>query len=1116
METADLQKRSPSSSPQSGGGQASAPASILAEPPQSLIRLKQDLEASPKHTGLAQLQRDLNPPPTGRNESPRSDGLPAQLKAGIESLSGISMDDVRVDYQSSAPAQLNAAAYAQGNQIHLGPGQDHHLPHEAWHVVQQKQGRVDPTMQLGGVNINAKPEFEAEASEMGQRAALGAEKNGARDLTPATPMTSHTIQGVFNKVRVQGKTKEEDNNRFWIDRDTGDAYVFVTENKNSICLDRIPDKLRVFISKINWEPIGENESQKLQRLSKDNTPKTPVDIGLDIEPEQKNVFEKSKNIEEKPYFVTSSVGIEKEISEQKQSSLTFHVGTRPINSDIYADKYSANELIISSLEMSEDRPQTRFGNDQKSHSIAFLLLRTALQNFKGRPVVDLLDFLKRGYGELSSKESESEENARDMANKTMPVGLIETIETTQIPIQVWDSILSNMLYGYETIYHISKTAVFDNGSATNRSEQNAGYRLGLTENKLKEDNMLDIAKFYADNFGKSKSKFFKGPPTPINDALLYLDVSFKLTKDEYVQVLEHWHHSLWIAYPRIMNIINDDLVQTVQKKELSKGHKEGDVKTVKDWIDKFDIPDYTLPEEQADNFGIGDMRQTGQAIQIRIDPLHNVQSVIGPRQFSTHQYSIDELTIGQIRIGDSRFPTKFGSSQMSHTVAWTLVRNAVMGFSHQPLANLIFYLIHCLDELATEKKQDNEAPEAQETRDQAANVATFLGGYANTPQSLPDWQELAAQATIEYLRLDQLSQSATYSKEAKGNSEGHYMQILRQNEAMLASVGTLFNSPEDIIAAAENLLDADIGDEKLPWESVAKVVLRWEQALRNAFPLLMQTGGEQIVKPWHDKLIDRDSSASWNKLPMQSSDGQDITSVKDLLRHASREGVTTTEPMVTSPGDHPATGTNREFLVQAALNGDDNLFNAFAIGLIGLIAQKSIDPALVSAKYPALTQEVLNDLAALGTGSPSPASLRAIQHMVAPALRARLITLYGNPTHEQEKNPEVAKALADDLDISLATLTVEADTLKLNVTNSDAEWDKTPTIGMAQNTEGNWASIKTASGGRFDLRDNSEEALPRTGNWMSQRPDSVDEHYRGQMNARSEQEKIIDMDKQVI
>jgi hypothetical protein len=65
-------------------------------------------------------------------------GLPDQLKAGVETLSGLGMDDVRVHYNSPRPAQLRALAYTQGADIHVGPGQENHLPHEAWHVVQQK------------------------------------------------------------------------------------------------------------------------------------------------------------------------------------------------------------------------------------------------------------------------------------------------------------------------------------------------------------------------------------------------------------------------------------------------------------------------------------------------------------------------------------------------------------------------------------------------------------------------------------------------------------------------------------------------------------------------------------------------------------------------------------------------------------------------------------------------------------------------------------------------------------------------------------------------------------------------------------------------------------------
>lgn len=108
-------------------------------------------------------------------QKPNDTGLPGQLKAGIESLSGISMDHVKVHYQSAKPAQLQAHAYAQGSDIHIAPGQERHLPHEAWHVVQQAQGRVRPTVQAaGGAAVNDDAGLEHEADRMGARAlALG-------------------------------------------------------------------------------------------------------------------------------------------------------------------------------------------------------------------------------------------------------------------------------------------------------------------------------------------------------------------------------------------------------------------------------------------------------------------------------------------------------------------------------------------------------------------------------------------------------------------------------------------------------------------------------------------------------------------------------------------------------------------------------------------------------------------------------------------------------------------------------------------------------------------------------------------------------------------------------
>lgn len=131
-------------------------------------------DSSPRVQRTTQLQARANSytnqqaQPIQKKEN--NTGLPDQLKTGIEHLSGYSMDDVKVHFNSSKPAQLQAHAYAQGTDIHLAPGQERHLPHEAWHVVQQKQGRVKPTMQLKGkVDVNDDAGLEREADVMGEK-----------------------------------------------------------------------------------------------------------------------------------------------------------------------------------------------------------------------------------------------------------------------------------------------------------------------------------------------------------------------------------------------------------------------------------------------------------------------------------------------------------------------------------------------------------------------------------------------------------------------------------------------------------------------------------------------------------------------------------------------------------------------------------------------------------------------------------------------------------------------------------------------------------------------------------------------------------------------------------
>ena len=98
--------------------------------------------------------------------------LPARLRQVLEQLSGYDLRDVRVYPGSPWPARLGARAFVFGSDIHLSPGAEDALEHEAWHVVQQKQGRVRPTSclqahRLGAVGLNDEEALEREADMMG-------------------------------------------------------------------------------------------------------------------------------------------------------------------------------------------------------------------------------------------------------------------------------------------------------------------------------------------------------------------------------------------------------------------------------------------------------------------------------------------------------------------------------------------------------------------------------------------------------------------------------------------------------------------------------------------------------------------------------------------------------------------------------------------------------------------------------------------------------------------------------------------------------------------------------------------------------------------------------------
>ncbi len=227
-------------------------------------------EDSPSSKQTVQLQSAFSQQSEAKEAAkPNNTGLPDKLKTGIESLSGYSMDDVRVHYNSSKPAQLNASAYAQGTDIHLASGQEKHLSHEAWHVVQQKQGRVEPTKQFAGVAVNDNKNLEHEADVMGKKAIQGKAsglENNNRDAKvsgemPVQRMVQTEVGTVIGIIQSRFQQFNPDETVFWND-------IVKYTNKRQPPLSRMSaQQVADFMTEIGYVGVNLQRTPQLRRMS---------------------------------------------------------------------------------------------------------------------------------------------------------------------------------------------------------------------------------------------------------------------------------------------------------------------------------------------------------------------------------------------------------------------------------------------------------------------------------------------------------------------------------------------------------------------------------------------------------------------------------------------------------------------------------------------------------------------------------------------------------------------------------------------------------------------------------------------------------------------------------
>jgi hypothetical protein len=126
---------------------------------------------------------------------------------------------------SGASIQKKAANSALSNNTQVVLGQERYVPHEAWHVVQQKQGRVKPMIQMAGIAANDSGDLETYANMMADRAFAGRVGLAQGKINPRPLQLKPFHQVVQRSLDENGYTMPEDEREDLDGFLTGNGFV---------------------------------------------------------------------------------------------------------------------------------------------------------------------------------------------------------------------------------------------------------------------------------------------------------------------------------------------------------------------------------------------------------------------------------------------------------------------------------------------------------------------------------------------------------------------------------------------------------------------------------------------------------------------------------------------------------------------------------------------------------------------------------------------------------------------------------------------------------------------------------------------------------------------------
>lgn len=333
--------------------------------------------------------------------------------------------------------------------------------------------------------------------------------------------------------------------------------------------------------------------------------------------------------------------------------LAVSIQVAPLNDKVDLLKAFADQAWVHEIGLDKDRPMTKFGSEgQKSHTVAWELVRRAMMSRSGRTVRELFKSLEAEREAFLA--SPPKQDPKDIAWQRWvdaKARLHDTLSELDHPHSVheWQRLVSEHVSAHVELSQLTEFATH-NGKVGGRGEPQA---------------LAKIARFEAG---------FEWDPPDVGEVAKLLDINPQAMRGDKLANLARAHllSSLHHAYPRYMKSVRHGAPGNETQAELL----------------------------TARIFGSG-----GLPKDVKVHELEPSEQLSAPAEGPVARRQIDSFvadvslgpggTVRRIALGgssNSRIETKFKGKQGSHTASWSLQRESIFTFEGHSAGELRSWL----------------------------------------------------------------------------------------------------------------------------------------------------------------------------------------------------------------------------------------------------------------------------------------------------------------------------------------------------------------------------------------------------------------------------------------